>query len=263
MSTAFQSWEWKGAGFEPTAHLPLSDRAFRYGMSVFETLRIRGGEPEFFEAHASRLLSACGERGFPLEERTFAAAAEILREKEGVARIYVTAGDGPPSSRTDFPRVFVIFEPRTPATAEPCEITICDEPYRALFGGLKTGNYWFNAEARADAQRRGFDEALLFNDLGELVSACMANVFLVHDGRLSTPARKTGARSGVVREWVLARRKVAEHRLRREDVVTADEIFLTNSWVGVLPVATLEGRPLGPPSIGPKLAAELEERSLI
>ena len=61
----------------------------------------------------------------------------------------------------------------------------------------------------------------------------------------------------MIREWVIARRKVEERRLRREDVIAADEIFLTNSWLGVMPVATLEGRPLGPRSIGPKLAAEL------
>ena len=68
------------------------------------------------------------------------------------------------------------------------------------------------------------------------------------------------ARAGVIREWVIARRKVEERRLRREQIVSADEIFLTNSWRGVWPVATLEGRPLGPRAIGPKLAAELESR---
>ena len=66
--------------------------------------------------------------------------------------------------------------------------------------------------------------------------------------------------SGVIREWVIARRKVEERRLRREDAATADEIFLTNSWHGVQPVATLEGRPLGRRAVGPKLAAELATR---
>ena len=65
---------------------------------------------------------------------------------------------------------------------------------------------------------------------------------------------------GVMREWVIKRRKVEERRLRREDIVNADEIFLTNSWLGVMPIATLEGRPLGPRRIGPKLAAEIEQR---
>jgi 4-amino-4-deoxychorismate lyase len=101
---------------------------------------------------------------------------------------------------------------------------------------------------------------LLFNDRAELVSACCANVFVVRDEQVSTPSRSTGARAGVIREWVIGRRKVEERRLRREDVLNADEIFLTNSWIGVMPVATLEGRPLGPRSVGPRLAAELARR---
>ena len=121
---------------------------------------------------------------------------------------------------------------------------------------MKTANYWFNADALARARRREFDEALLFNDRAELVSACCANVFLLHGDRLSTPARATGARAGVVREWVMARRAVEERRLRREDVTTAEEIFVTNSWCGVQPVATLEGRPLARRIVGPTLAAE-------
>jgi branched-subunit amino acid aminotransferase/4-amino-4-deoxychorismate lyase len=129
-----------------------------------------------------------------------------------------------------------------------------------MFGGLKTANYWFNADALAQARKKGFDETLLFNDHAELVSATMANVFLVMGDDLHTPRRSSGARAGVIREWVIKRRKVQERRLRREDVLAADEIFLTNSWIGVHPVATLEGRPLGPRNVGSRLAAELERR---
>lgn len=257
--SSFLGWHWNGETFSSADQVPLTDRGFRYGMAVFETIRLRGGEPEFFPQHRARLLSACAERSLALEEKVADAAAALLEGRQGVARIYVTAGDGTPGAPA-VPRVFVLFEERPPATAESCEVTICDEPHRPLFGGLKTANYWFNADALARAQLRGFDEALIFNDFAELVSACMANVFLVHGRRISTPPRSSGARAGVIREWVIARRKVEERRLRREQIVSADEIFLTNSWCGVLPVATLEGRPLGPRAIGPKLAAELENR---
>ena len=125
---------------------------------------------------------------------------------------------------------------------------------------MKTANYWFNCDALSHAYRRKLDETLLFNDRAELVSACTANVFLLRGDRLCTPARSSGCRPGVIREWVIARRKVEERRLRREDVVNADEIFLTNSWIGIMPVATVEGRPLGPRWVGPKLAADLANR---
>jgi len=258
-----KAWRWNGAAYEPCDSLPLTDRGFRYGMSVFESLRVTDGAAEFFEKHLSRLVQGCAEREIEVEEAALAATEPLLAGKgmNGFARIYVTAGDGAPSAPAGQPRVIVFIEPRTPPDSEDAwEIGLHDESYQAPFGGLKTANYWFNCAALAHARHRGFDEALLFNDRAELVSACMANVFILRDDRLCTPPRSSGARTGVIREWVIGRRKTEERRLRREDVVHADEIFLTNSWIGVMPVATLEGRPLGPRSVGPTLAAELENR---
>ncbi len=253
------AWQWTGSAFAPCDSLPLSDRGFRYGMSVFESLRVAGGVGEFFEPHLARLVQACGERAFAVDDAALRAVAPLFHAAacDGLARIYITAGDGPPTAPATQPRVFVFVENRAaPDPDDAWELTLHDETYHAPFGGLKTANYWFNADALARARRRDFDEALLFNDRAELVSACCANVFLLHGDRLSTPARTCGARAGVVREWVIARRPVEERRLRREDVTAAAEIFLTNSWLGIQPVATLEGRPLARRAIGPKLAAE-------
>ena len=258
-----KAWRWSGAVFEPCDSLPLTDRGFRYGMSVFESLRVAGGEAEFFEPHLARLLQACADREFAVDEDVLRAASALFQNgvRDGFARIYVTAGDGQFTAAAPQPRVFVFIEDRAAPDADDAwELTLHDETYHAPFGGLKTANYWFNGDALACARRRGFDEALLFNDRAELVSACCANVFLLHGDRLSTPARSCGARAGVLREWVIARRKTEERRLRREDAASADEIFLTNSWLGVQPIATLEGRALGRRAVGPKLAAELAAR---
>lgn len=263
-SPAFlQSWLWTGAAFEPCASVPVSDRGFRYGMSIFESLRVTRGEAEFFPQHAARLVQAAAEREFVFEQRALDQVGALWAPARlsGFARIYVTAGDGAPAAAGEAPRIFVFIEERTPPGADDAwEITFHDESYRAPFGGMKTANYWFNTDAFAQARRRGFDETLLFNDRAELVSASMANVFLRRDDRLLTPPRSSGARGGVIREWVIQRRKVEERRLRREDVLNADEVFLTNSWIGVLPVATIEGRPLGHRAVGPKLSAELQNR---
>jgi branched-subunit amino acid aminotransferase/4-amino-4-deoxychorismate lyase len=206
------------------------------------------------------LYTACVERDFPLEERALEAVPALLANLAGFARVYVTAGDGGPAELIKASRVFVTIELRDPRLDESWEIGICEEPWTPVFPGLKTANYWRHCDALTTARQRGFAETLLFNDHAELASACCANVFLVHGETILTPGRSSGCRAGVVREWVMKRRPVQERRLRREDVVNADEIFLTNSWIGVMPVATLEGRPLGPRRVGPKLAAEWEHR---
>ncbi len=257
-----KGWLWNGNTFEPADSLPLSDRGFRYGMALFESVRVRDGRADFWTQHQQRLLTACVERDFSVEENTIAAAQEVFETAgmDGFARIYVTAGDGSPAAPAQTPRIFLFIEPREPEKEESWDIGFHDDNYRPLFSGLKTANYWFNCDALAQTRARKLDEALIFNDHAELISACCANVFLVHGERVLTPSRGSGCRLGVVREWVIARRKVTERRLRREDVLNADEIFLTNSWLGVMPVSTLEGRPLGPRNIGPHLAAEMARR---
>lgn len=258
------AWVWNGEQFAAADSVPLTDRGFRYGMSLFESLRVTRGEPEFFEKHRTRLLQSCAEREMAVSENALRAAADLFfspKPLDGFARIYVTAGDGAPSAAVAEPRVFVFIEERTPPSLDDSwEITLSDDTYQPPFPGLKTANYWFNCEALARARRAKFDEAVLFNERAEVVSACCANLFVVHDKHLLTPPKTSGCRLGVIREWVVNRRKVEERRLRREDLVNADEVFLTNSWIGVMPVATIEGRSLGPRSIGPKLAAELEAR---
>jgi branched-subunit amino acid aminotransferase/4-amino-4-deoxychorismate lyase len=259
----FKAWQWRDGAFAACDSVPLSDRGFRYGMSVFESLRVTRGMPEFFEPHLARLIQACADREFAVEERALRATSALLQNQQlsGFARIYVTGGDGTPTEIGSQPRILVFIEDRAPPNPDDVlEIGLHDESYHAPFGGLKTANYWFNADALAQARRRKFDETLLFNDRAELVSACMANVFLLIGDQLHTPSRATGARSGVIREWVMKRSNVRERRLRREDVLAADEIFLTNSWIGIQSVATVEGGPLGPRNAGPRLAAALDRR---
>ena len=258
--SGMKSWHWSGNAFEQADSLPLTDRGFRYGMSLFESMRVWNGRIEFWQQHAQRLITACAERDFPPTKNAINAAASVLESAgvNGFARVYVTAGDGGPTTPVTAPRVFLFIETREPEPEKSWEICFHDDPCRPIFSGLKTANYWFNTAALTHARARRFDEALLSNDLGEVLSTCCANVFVVHGDRIATPGRGSGCRMGIMREWVIKRRKVEERRLRREDMLSADEIFLTNSWLGVMPVATLEGRPLGPRSIGPKLAAEIE-----
>jgi branched-subunit amino acid aminotransferase/4-amino-4-deoxychorismate lyase len=172
----------------------------------------------------------------------------------------VTAGDGGPAAPIEAPRIFVFLEERERNQDESWALGLHEDTWHATFAGLKTANYWLHCDALAEAKSRHLQEALLFNDHAELVSACCANVFLVIGEQMLTPSRGSGCRPGVVREWVIKRRKVVERRIRREDVLKADEIFLTNSWIGVMPIAALEGRPLGPSHIAARLAGDGERR---
>jgi 4-amino-4-deoxychorismate lyase len=255
-------WVWNGREFAAVDAVPLTDRGFRYGMSLFESVAVEQGKAEFWPEHLQRLLTSCIERDFTVDEEGLRAVEGVLASagRDGFGRVYVTAGDGGPAAPIEAPRIFVFLEERERKQEESWTLGFHEDPWHATFAGLKTANYWLHCNALADARGRGFEEALLFNDHAELVSACCANVFLVIGEQMLTPSRGSGCRLGVVREWLIKRRKVVERRIRREDLLKADEIFLTNSWMGVMPIAALEGRSLGPVHIGSRLVGEWERR---
>jgi branched-chain amino acid aminotransferase len=245
------SWLWNGRDFEPCDFIPLSDRGFRYGMSVFESIRVWKNTPLFFREHAVRLREACARCELRVSDTALDRSEKLLRECgiDGLARIYVTAGDGAVASDAGQCRMVVFVEARAPIPADVYDrgyaLAIEAQTHTLLFGGLKTANYWTNADALRRAKRNLCDEALLFNAGGELISACMANVFAVVDGRLKTPAMACGARAGVVRKWVAQRRGDAiECRITSDELARASEVFLTSSWLGIMPVASLEDRRL-------------------
>jgi len=244
--TAPQSWIWNGSAFVPCQGIPAEDRGFRYGMAVFESLAIRDGRVEFLEAHLTRLETACRQCGFPLDPTALSQTEERFRQISGpaFARIYVTAGAGGPTAPVTAPQIVLFAEPREMPAAEPIRVGVHPEPFVPVMGGLKTANYWANIAALQAGRARGCDETLLFNPRHELISACMANVFVEVEGQWVTPPVASGARAGVVREWVMQRRKITERTLSPAELRRARAVFLTNCWAGITPVATLDGHPL-------------------
>jgi len=227
-------------------------------MSVFESFPVRDGVGIFLQKHVKRLREACAATGFSVSRGALEGCALLLKDApDGFGRIYVTAGDGGVTAPCDACRVLVLVEEREP-TAERAyrrgyELGIATGGHAQAFAGLKTGNYWASLRALREGVAEGRDETLLFTPGGHLISACMANVFVAAEGRLKTPAPRTGARPGVVREWVMRQTPVTEALLSRAEVEAAEEIFLTSSWLGIMPAASIEGRALGSRKIGGSL----------
>lgn len=223
------------------------DRAARFGMSVFETVAVRNGNPLFFLEHLDRLKRASHELlgAFPKAAlEASSKASSSLGGETGVLRIYATAGPGGPDSAVTSPGGFAIFESADVGSGPGSGVglTLCAAPYSAAPGGWKTGNYWANIRALTEARRAGCGDAVLLSPCGEVVSTAIANLFASSGGRLLTPHRESGARDGVVREWVLAKTGAEETCLDPETLLAAEEIFVTNSRIGILSVARLDGR---------------------
>ena len=258
------AWTLVDGSFREGADVPVSDRGFRYGMSVFETVAVQNGKMLFLEEHLAALSAACKAAGFQGEPAH--AIKELPDLPDGLLRIYVTAGDGALTGSASHGRTFVYFEPvEFPGREEikrGFRLGVTPTPFVTVLGGWKTGNYWPNVRALRLARENRFDETLIVNIEKVVISAAMANIFFLIDGILQTPAADTGVRQGVVRQWIMRMRSVREGRLLLEDISAAEECFLTNSRLGVMPVSHIEGRPLPSRSTGEALAGLYRERIL-
>ena len=241
------AWTLVEGCFREGADVPVSDRGFRYGMSAFETVAVRNGRMLFLEEHLLALSAACRAAGFKAEK--VRATDELADLPDGLLRIYVTAGDGALAGSKSHQRTFAYFEPAEfPSQKEITRgfrLNITRTPFVPVLDGWKTGNYWPNVRSLSLAR---------VNIERVVISAAMANVFFLIEGILQTPAADIGARQGVVRQWITRMTPVRENQLSLEEISAAEECFLTNSRLGVMPVSHIEGRPLPSRSTGQALA---------
>ena len=262
MNTAPRAWLHTNGAWTPDATLPVTDRAVRYGMSVFETIGIRQGQPLLLEEHLTLLNEAArtllptpvGSAGLRLVEPAYGSESpsgplpELQKEDTGTLRLYVTAGDGTPTDPVTAPRHFALFEPHDPAAIPSAQTArLHPEPVAPFAHGQKTGNYWTNCAAQAAARAAGFDHALLADHAGHLLSAAFGNLFFVLGGELCTPSATLAIRPGVIRAWVLRQQPVREIEFPAARLAEVTELFLTNSRLGIMPLhcGTIAPGPVG------------------
>ncbi|MEM4794255.1 MAG: aminotransferase class IV, partial [Pyrobaculum sp.] len=136
-------------------------------------------------------------------------------------------------------------------------------PVMAKIGGI----YVNSVLAMVEAKSRGFDEALLMDSSGYVVEGSGENIFIVRDGKLYTPPVHTSILEGITRDTIMKissdiGMSVVEKPITREEVYTADEVFLVGTAAEVTPVVEVDNRPIGDGKPGPittKLATIYEK----
>jgi len=119
-----------------------------------------------------------------------------------------------------------------------------------------TANYANSALARIEALKEGFDEAVMLNSRGKVIEASAENIFIVKDDILITPPIASGALRGITRDSVLTlansiKISSSTSDISRDELYTADEVFLTGTAAGIKPVREIDGRTVGNGKIGP------------
>ena len=283
---------------ETDAHVSLRDTGLLHGAGVFTTMRARAGRVFMLDRHLRRLRDSSEALFVPLQhpDHALAAAAEELLLRNGLtdsdARLRLTVTRGAATQdplhglRLD-PTTFLTATAMEPYPAEFYErgmtVILLDEqklnPYD-LQAGHKTLNYLSRFAALREANRRRAGEALWFDLHNYLQSGSISNVFVVKDGAIVTPPTPEDLRDravadavpypkstvlpGVTRSVVLDLAREANVGVRLaamnvNELLDADELFLTNSAMGVMPVCRIERKAVGDDRPGP-VTSELARR---
>lgn len=255
------------------AVISVYDHGFLYGMGLFETFRTYGGRPWLLRRHAQRLAEGCISLGISYRPDPDAMAAGVARllEANGLADAYirwsVSAGSGEvglPAGEYEAPREIVYAKPLgadDPSTRPGKTLRLLRLRRTRPENGelrLKSFHYMNNIAAKRELLAGGASasiEGLFLNERDEIVEGLVSNVFWVRDGALYTPSLDTGPLAGVTRAYVLDQARRAglachEGRYAWEDLLRADECFVTNSIQEIVPVVAVQ-EPDGQPTRGP------------
>ncbi len=253
------------------ARVEATDAGVLVGEGVFETLRVERGQIIGFAEHLARMARGLRVLGISWRhdpEELLARAQAVLDANDiANARLRITITRGPlrghPIAETEGEPTEIItatrLDGRTDADREHgWRLMISPWPRneRSPLAAIKCTSYAESLLARRQAQAMGFDEALMLNTRGLVAEASMANVFMVSGGRLYTPRVEDGALPGTMRGRVLrvAERQGMEVRveaMNAEDLWNAEEVFLTNALIQVMPVVLVGERLIGNGMPGP------------
>jgi branched-chain amino acid aminotransferase len=261
------------------AAIPVFDRGFLYGDSIYEVMRTYGGEPFAVDQHLDRLSSSARLLDMPAPADRSVIRARIqellrrTRNAESYIRIIATRGEGEialdPAAARD-PHLVIIVKPLDPLPEHlsvGVSVKLVDwgrSPKGALPAGSKTGNYLANIMALGRARREGHHEAVLVEAGGHLAEGASSNIFIVRDEEVATPSLGTGILPGITRGIVieLCRRMglpVEETDLFPANLKAAGEAFLTSTLREVLPVVRVDDTPVGDGAVG-RLTTRIRKR---
>jgi branched-chain amino acid aminotransferase len=265
---------WINGRLEPAdgSLLTVTDRGFQVGDGIFETMRVVGGRVLELPTHASRLQASAAVLAMPLPddlERCLRQAIADLCRANGLdgsdtqVAVRVTVSRGAVEGRALLPpdevRPNMVVQawrvdPPSPGLLSRGLCLAISQVRRDPASPLAKVKTTSRAEfvyAQIEAHQSGADDALFVTTDGNLAEATSASLFLVEGAGLATPSLDCGILVSTTREWVISvggpglGLAVRQDHLTPNDLFVADEAFLASSVAGIVPITSVDGRPIG------------------
>ena len=234
----------------------LADRGFQFGDGLFETLLIEQGVPRFLERHLSRLKTGC-QRIHISQVHFPAIKKDILRlsseHPDAILKVIVTRGCTergylhPDNIQpTIVMRVFDRVEPEIDYAKQGISVQLCHTrlSLQPLLAGIKHLNRLEQVLARREWDAGCAQEGLLLDTRDNVIEATMSNLFYVKDDCLVTPRLAASGVAGIMRSVIIDIATFLKinsqiEPITMDEIKAADEVFLSNSLIGIWPVTSI------------------------
>ena len=254
--------------FTPLSNAKISilDRGFCYGDGLFETLRASNGKIFYIEQHIDRFFESMQQILIELPmtrlELTKVVQETLARNKykNAIIRLLVTRGDTQSNIQIDsknHPTLVINIRPYTPlpkaAYKKGIRIMLFQERANLINGlkrRLKSCNYLSNVLIKELSDRKNYMEGVVVDPDFGVTEGTTSNIFIVEQGQLKTPPLSPFVLAGITRQVVLdiardQRIPFAEEQITADELICADEVFITNSCIEILPVTQVDSNLIG------------------
>lgn len=244
-------------GFLPLQEgkVSVSSPGFLHGLGLFETMRANQGEIAYLDKHLERIKYSSKFIQLPFDysieklKKIIKQAVRINGFKDAYLRLTISKAE----CGVD---VLVVVKKYHPYSVQKykrgfsVKISSLRQDENSLLARIKTTNRILYETSFKEAKNKGFDEAFILNNRGYITEASRSNIFLVQGKEIFTPSLECGCLAGITRQAILSlakknKLKVYESSLTIQDLLGADEAFLTNSLIGIMPLASIEKNKIG------------------
>ena len=215
------------------------DDGYSFGLGLFETILLYKGKPAFLDEHLARINKSVVDLGLNIGKLEKNEVFQYLNNSKNILEYEVLKIVLSEKNRLFLKREYTYTE-KDYQKGFSLNISKVRRNETSIFTFYKTLNYGDNILEKRKSKKMGYDEPIFLNSKNQITEGATSNIFVVVRDKIYTPKLSCGLLNGIVRQYIISNYDVTESEIDLEFLNNADEIFLTNSLLGIIPVNNLE-----------------------
>ena len=225
------------------------DEGYSFGLGLFETILLYKGKPVFLDGHLARINKSIVDLGLNIDKLEKDEVFQYLNNNKNTLEYEVLKIILSEKNRLFLKREYTYTE-KDYQKSFSLNISKVRRNESSIFTFHKTLNYGDNILEKRKSKKMGYDEPIFLNSKNQITEGATSNIFVVVEDKIYTPKLSCGLLNGIVRQYIISNYDVTEKEIDIEFLNNADEIFLTNSLFGIMPVSNLEKKIFKPQKLG-------------